>query len=78
LVLSFKSWKLNNGVLISFCAISCIWSWHSISWSMEQCVFSLCTCTPRTREFDGLTACGVVVSSPFANKVHLTHSQVPG
>ncbi len=30
-VLSFKSWKLNNGVLTSFCGISRIWSWHSIS-----------------------------------------------
>jgi hypothetical protein len=29
----------------------------------------LCTCTPRTREFDALTTCGVVVSSPLANKV---------
>jgi hypothetical protein len=26
LVFSFKSWKLNNGVLISFCATSHIWS----------------------------------------------------
>ncbi len=40
LVLSFKSWKLNNGVLTSFYATSCIWSWYSISWSMENCVFS--------------------------------------
>jgi hypothetical protein len=32
-------------------------------------VFSLCTCTPRTREFDALEACGVVISSPLANKV---------
>jgi len=70
LVRNFKSWKLNNGVLTSFCATSCIWSWHSISWSVENCVFSWCTCTPGTREFDALTACGVVVSSPLANKVH--------
>ncbi len=69
LVLSFKSWKLNNGVLTRFCATSCIWSWHSISWSMENCVFSWCTCTLGTREFDALTACGVVFSSPLANKV---------
>jgi hypothetical protein len=69
LVLKFKSWKLDNGVFISFCAISCIWSLHSISLSMENCVFSLCTCTPRTQEFDALVACGVVVSSPLANKV---------
>jgi hypothetical protein len=69
LVLSFKSWKLNNGVFTSFCATSCIWSWHSISWSVENYVFSWCTCTPGTREFDALIACGVVVSSPFANKV---------
>jgi hypothetical protein len=36
---------------------------------MENCVFSWCTCTPGTWEFDALTACGVVVSSPLANKV---------
>jgi hypothetical protein len=30
-VFSCKSWKLNNGVLTNFRAISCIWSWHSIS-----------------------------------------------
>jgi hypothetical protein len=69
LVLSFKSWKLNNGVLTSFCATPCIWSWHSISWSVENCVFSWCTCTPGTWKFDALTTCGVVVSSPLANKV---------
>jgi hypothetical protein len=68
-VLSFKSWKLNNDVLTSFCATSCIWSWHSISWLMKNCIFSLCTCTPRTREFDALASCGVVISSPLANKV---------
>jgi hypothetical protein len=33
-------------------------------------VFSWCTCTPGTWEFDALTACGVVVSSPLTNKVH--------
>jgi len=32
-------------------------------------VFSWCTCTLRTWEFDALTACGVVVSSALANKV---------
>ncbi len=69
LVLSFKSWNLNNGVLTSFCTISCIWSWHSISWLVENCVFSSCTCTPRTWEFDALKTCGVIVSSPLANKV---------
>jgi len=69
LVLTFKSWKLNNGVLTSFWAISHIWSWHSISWLVENYVFSLCTCTPRTREFDALIAYGVVVSSPLTNKV---------
>jgi hypothetical protein len=69
LVLNFKFWKLNNGVLTSFCAISCSWSWHSISWLVENYVFSWCTCTPGTQEFDALTACGVVVSSPFANKM---------
>jgi hypothetical protein len=69
LVLSFKSWKLNNRVLTSFCYTSCIWSWHSINWSVKNCVFSLCTCTPTTWEFDALIACGGVVSSPLANKV---------
>jgi len=68
-VFSFKSWKQKNGVLISFCATSHIWSWHSINWSMENCVFSWCTCIPRTWEFDALATCGVVVFSPFANKV---------
>jgi hypothetical protein len=72
LVLNFKSWKLNNGVFTSFCAISRIWSWHSIRWSMENCVFSWCTCTPRTREFDALATCGVVISSRLANKVHFS------
>jgi hypothetical protein len=38
LVRSFKSWKQNNGVLISFCTTSCIWSWHSISWLVENYV----------------------------------------
>jgi len=69
LVLSFKIWKLNNGVLTSFCTTSRIWSWHSISWSVENCVFSWCTCTLGTWKSDALTTCGVVVSSPFANKV---------
>jgi hypothetical protein len=36
---------------------------------MENCVFSLCTCTLGTQEFDALAAYGVVVSSPFANKL---------
>ncbi len=54
LVLNFKSWKLNNSVLTNFCAISRIWSWHSISWSVENCVFSWCTCTLGTWEFDAL------------------------
>jgi len=36
---------------------------------MENCVFSWCTCTPGTQEFNALTACGVVLSSPLANKV---------
>jgi len=36
---------------------------------MDNCVFSQCTCTHGTREFDALIACGVVVSSPLANKV---------
>jgi hypothetical protein len=31
---------------------------------------SLYTCIPGTQEFDALIACGVVVSSPLANKVH--------
>jgi hypothetical protein len=69
LVLSFKFWKLNNDVPINFWATSHIWSWHSISWSMENCVFSWCTCTLETREFDTLTASGIVVSSPLVNKV---------
>jgi hypothetical protein len=69
LVLNFKFWKLNNGVFTSFCTTSRIWSWHSISWSVENCVFSWCTCTLGTRKLDSLAACGVVVSSPFANKV---------
>jgi hypothetical protein len=74
MVLNFKSWKQNNGVLISFWATSHIWSWHSISWSVENYVFSWCTCTLGTREFDALAACGVVVSSPLANKVHSCHN----
>jgi len=69
LVFSFKSWKLNNGVFISFCAISCIWSWHSISQSVENYVFSWCTCTLETQEFDALAAYGVVICSPLTNKV---------
>jgi hypothetical protein len=69
LVLNFKSWKLNNGVFTSFCVISHIWSWHSISWLVENCVFSWCTCTLGTCEFDALVACDVIVSSPLANKV---------
>jgi hypothetical protein len=69
LVLSYKSWKLNSGVLTSFRATSCIWSWHSISLSVENCVFSWCTCIHGIREFDALAASGVVVSSPLANKV---------
>ncbi len=69
LVLNFKSWKLNNDVLISFCNTSRIWSWHSISWSMENCVFSWCTCILGTWKFDALIACAVVVSSLVANKV---------
>jgi hypothetical protein len=36
---------------------------------MENYVFSLCTCTLGTREFDALTTRGVIVSSPFTNKV---------
>jgi hypothetical protein len=40
LMLSFKSWKLNNGVLTSFWTISRIWNWHSTSWWVENCVFS--------------------------------------
>jgi hypothetical protein len=62
LVLSFKSWKLNNGVLTSFCAISRIWSWHSISWLVENCVFSWCTCTPGTRKFDALVIATLALS----------------
>jgi len=72
MVLSFKSWKLNNGVLTSFYTTSRIWSWYSISWSMENCVFSWCTCPLRTWEFDALVACGAVVSSPLTNKVHFS------
>jgi hypothetical protein len=33
---------------------------------MEDCDPS---CIPRTRKFDALTTCGVVVSSPLAKKV---------
>jgi hypothetical protein len=69
MVLNFKSWKLNNYVLINFCAISRIWSSHSISWSVENCVFSWCACNPRTWKFDALATCGVVVSFPLTNKV---------
>jgi hypothetical protein len=65
---SFKSWKQNNGVLTNFWTTSCIWSWHSISWSVENCVFSWRTCTPGTREFDALVACGVVISSPLPTR----------
>jgi len=36
---------------------------------MENCVFLGCTCTLGTQKFNALTACGVVVSSPLANKV---------
>jgi hypothetical protein len=68
-VFNFKSWKLNNGVFISFCTTSRIWNWHSISWLEENCVFSWCTCIPRIQEFDALVACYVVVSSPLVNKV---------
>jgi hypothetical protein len=64
LVFNFKSWKQNNGVLTSFCVTSQIWNWHSISWSVKNCVFSWCTCILRTRKFDALATCGVVVSSP--------------
>ncbi len=39
--------------------------------SEKLCVF-LCTCTPGTQEFDALTACGVVFSSPLANKVRFS------
>jgi hypothetical protein len=35
-------------------------------------VFSSCTCTPETQEFDALAASGVIVSSPLANKVHFS------
>jgi hypothetical protein len=69
LVLSFKFWKQNNGVLISFWTTSRIWSWHSINLLVENCVFSWRTCTLRTQKFDALTACGVVVSNPLTNKV---------
>ncbi len=55
LVLSFKSWKLNNGVFTSFYTTSHIWSWHSKSWSVENCVFSRCTWTLGTWEFDALS-----------------------
>jgi hypothetical protein len=72
LLFSFKSWKLNNGVLTSFRTISHIWSWHSTRWLVENCVFSWCTCTPGTRKFDALIACGVIVSSPLTNKVHFS------
>ncbi len=41
LVLNYKSWKQNNGILISFCTTSRVWSWHAINLSMENCVFSL-------------------------------------
>jgi hypothetical protein len=27
---------------------------------------------PRIREFDALMACGVIISSPFTNKVHFS------
>jgi hypothetical protein len=67
LVLSLKFWKQNNGVLTCFYATSHIWSWHSISWVVENCVFYWCT--PGTWEFDTLATCGVIVSSPLANKV---------
>jgi len=69
LMLNFKFWKLNNSVLINFYTTSRIWSWHSISWSMKNYVFSWCTCTPGTWEFDALLACGVAISSPLANKM---------
>jgi hypothetical protein len=72
LVLSFKSWKLNNSVFTSFYAISRIWNWHSISLSVENCVFSWCTCNLGTQKFDALIACGVVVSSPLANKLRFS------
>jgi hypothetical protein len=68
-VLSFKFWKLNNDVLISFYAASRIWNWHSISWSVENYVISWCTCILGTWKFDALIPCYVVISSPLANKV---------
>ncbi len=37
---------------------------------MANYVFSSCTYTPGTREFATRTTCGVIVSSPLANKVH--------
>jgi hypothetical protein len=73
LVLNFKFWKLNNIVFTSFYATSCIWSWHSISWSLENFVFSWCTCTHGTWTFDALAACGVLVSSPLTNMVHCSY-----
>jgi hypothetical protein len=69
LMFSFKSWKLNNSVFTNFYATSRIWSWHSKSWLVENFVFFLCTCSLKTWNFDALVACGVVVSSPLANKV---------
>jgi len=62
LVLSFKSWKLNNGIhkfLRHFTHLK----------STLHKLISGKSCTPRTQEFDALIACGVVVSSPLANKV---------
>ncbi len=69
LMFSFKSWKLNNSVLTSFCAISRIWSWYSINWLVDNWVFFWCTYILGTRKLNALATCGVLVSSPFANKV---------
>ncbi len=35
-------------------------------------MFSWCTCTLGTQEFDALAAYGVIVSSPLANKVRFS------
>jgi hypothetical protein len=68
-VFSFKSWKLNNSVLISFCATSCIWSWHSISWLVEK----LCVFLMYMYSWDTIIWCPSSLWCnnllPFANKV---------
>jgi hypothetical protein len=69
MVLSFKSWKLNNGVLTNFCVISCNW----LKLALHKLINGkLCDFLMYMYSWDTRIWCpsGVVVSSPLANKVH--------